>query len=466
MRSAAVYGIAKILGSAAGFARNLLLARLLGLEDFGVAAIFSIVVGLIELASDLGLQKMLIQSQRSNIDALKSTLQALNIIKNILVAIIILLAAPAGASFFNAEEAVDAIRVLALYPIISGFYSFEVAHQQRVYNFKGLIVVELCSHGVALAATLPLIEFFGNYWAALVCSLIYKSVGVIASHAVSRANYTLMLDWKLTKLAVQFGLPLLVNGLVLGVIMQSEKAIIGNLFSVQSLAIFTVAFALTSLSASILQSLIGTFCIPFIASATDMQRNERLETVAQITLLMATTYFIFMSESSSALVSVVYGEDYRAAGQYIAALAILQAIRLVKIGFSISAIGLGHTGVTLKINMPRLFTVPVTYYVATKTGDIEAIILCSAIGEFASMLLAIYLLYGNCRFGLLEFLLQIIISTIIALAVTKLEVSPQTADPLLALVSASLSTVVCGLIICAMLPRGRKLMVCAIKRFI
>ena len=47
-------------------ARNLLIARLVPVEDYGIAATFAVAMAVVEMASQLGLQQMIIQAQEGD----------------------------------------------------------------------------------------------------------------------------------------------------------------------------------------------------------------------------------------------------------------------------------------------------------------------------------------------------------------------------------------------------------------
>ena len=54
------------------FARNILVARLLSVENFGIAATFAIVFGFIEMLAFLGLDRFLIQTRNGGVFAIEA----------------------------------------------------------------------------------------------------------------------------------------------------------------------------------------------------------------------------------------------------------------------------------------------------------------------------------------------------------------------------------------------------------
>ena len=68
------------------FARNILVARLLSVENFGIAATFAIIFGFIEMLAFLGLDRFLIQTRNEALERVQSTLHTMQVLRGVFVA--------------------------------------------------------------------------------------------------------------------------------------------------------------------------------------------------------------------------------------------------------------------------------------------------------------------------------------------------------------------------------------------
>ena len=98
---------------------TLILARLLTPADFGVVAMAMVVVGLIEVFGETGLECCTFRHpdpQRSDFD----TIWTLRLMLGVTLAAVIFLLAPVGADFFGDSRVENTLRLLALRPLLGG----------------------------------------------------------------------------------------------------------------------------------------------------------------------------------------------------------------------------------------------------------------------------------------------------------------------------------------------------------
>ena len=104
------------------FIINLVLARLLAPDDFGLVGMILIIVIISNTLTDGGFGAALIQKSKPN-EADFSTAFYINIATALLLYIIIYFTAPIVATFLGATELVDILRVLSLVFVINSFGS-------------------------------------------------------------------------------------------------------------------------------------------------------------------------------------------------------------------------------------------------------------------------------------------------------------------------------------------------------
>ena len=166
-----------------GFVSTLILARLLAPEDFGVIAMASIVIGLIDVLLDLGVNITLIQNldaQRDDYD----TAWTVRLFQALLVAALVVLAAPLAAGYFRDERVIDVLRVLAIAIAVAGFENIGVISFQKALNFSKDYQFTIAKRMVGFLTTLAAAIVLRNYWALVLGTLAGRSFGVGFSYLI------------------------------------------------------------------------------------------------------------------------------------------------------------------------------------------------------------------------------------------------------------------------------------------
>src|SRR3989338_7346307 len=102
------------------FVRLAILARILTPAQFGVFGIASLMLSFLEIITETGINIFLIQEKKDIREYLNSA-WAVSIIRGFLIAFILLASAPFIANFFNSEESIHVIYLIALVPMIRAF---------------------------------------------------------------------------------------------------------------------------------------------------------------------------------------------------------------------------------------------------------------------------------------------------------------------------------------------------------
>ncbi|MBE9490604.1 MAG: MOP flippase family protein, partial [Bacteroidetes bacterium] len=154
------------------YTTTIILAALLTPSDFGLMAMAIVVVGFLEIFKDLGTAAAIIQNQNLSEESLSSIFWV-NVGFGALVAVIVFLAAPLGAEFYNNSKVEDILKVLSISFIWSSFGIVQKKLLEKELKFDLLAKIELI--GVAIGAvvgiTLALLEF--GVW-----SLVFQSLSI------------------------------------------------------------------------------------------------------------------------------------------------------------------------------------------------------------------------------------------------------------------------------------------------
>jgi O-antigen/teichoic acid export membrane protein len=135
--------------------RNLLVANLISVEDYGIAVTFAIVLALVEVVSSFGLQLLIVQSHRDD-QKWQDALQGFHFLRAFVSAAVLFFGAGPIANFLGVPEVTWAYQVLALAPLMTGLVSLDIYRLQRKMRYLPEMTALALPAAISLAATVPL----------------------------------------------------------------------------------------------------------------------------------------------------------------------------------------------------------------------------------------------------------------------------------------------------------------------
>ena len=418
-RSIYALSLGKMGGAFFGFLRNIIIARLIGVEDFGIAAVFSIIIFIVECSSDLALDRLIVQADDGNSDRLLGSAHFLQFIKGILTGLVLFLFSGLIVSVFSIPEAKWAIQLLALSPIIRGFVHFDVARKQRDRNFLPLASVEFFPHALACIAAVPLCYIFQDYSASLYTNLLHVFLYTAVSHISAEKKYRWYIAKEHLIRILTFSYPLMINGVLLSIANQGDRFLIGNKFGVEVLGWFSTAFNLTYLAASMLIMLVQSYFLPFLSEVKydSNKYNERANFVFQISFVCSLALISAGVFAGPSFLLIIYGMDYSQGATVIGLLAVMQGFKMARSGFNTAAMAIAKTKLIMLATFARLSGFLIAIIVVYIGGSIENVIWCGIIGEvigltfiFVSLVKNSSLNFNNTIYNLAFMIIMIVLS--------------------------------------------------------
>jgi PST family polysaccharide transporter len=183
--------ITEVMGKLVAPISNMVLARLLTPDAFGVVATLHMVIAFAEIFTDAGFQRYLIQHEfKDEEDKDKSTNVAFwsNLVMSfVLWGIIAIFCEPLATLVGNPGLGHVLVVACASIPL-AAFSSIQMALYKRHFDFKTLFYRRLVSLLVPLFVTIPLAYYTRNYWALI--------IGTICSNIANAILLTVKSSWK------------------------------------------------------------------------------------------------------------------------------------------------------------------------------------------------------------------------------------------------------------------------------
>lgn len=394
-----MYRIAVLLltGNMAGslllFLRNLMVARLVSVEDYGIAATFAISMAVVEMASGLGLQSLIVQDRTGDDPRLQAGLQGFNLLRGLASAVVLFLLAHPIARFLGIPEIAWAYQLLALVPALRAFEHFDIYRLSRRLRFKPMMLSKVLPASLSVLSVWPLHYFVGGYEVMLYAVLIQWGLWLITCHLIAERRYRVIFAGDIMRRGFRFGWPVLINNVLLFVVFQGDKLIVGREFGMETLAIFAMGMTLTLTPTLVLSTSEQQFYLPQLsASSTNREAFNRLAlTAMQTSLVSGLSLVVGIVAFGPLLVHFLLGAKYEALIPLLTWLAVLQAMRTFKTGGTVAAVACAQTSNATIANFFRVLALPYAWHVAATGGELVHIIWIASAGElcgyFASLLL-------------------------------------------------------------------------------
>ena len=419
----------RMIDRALQFLRNIIVARLVSPEDFGIAALFVMTVSFLEMVSNLAIDTLLVQSSHGEHPRFQQTSQLMTAVRGFGIALMLLLFAGPVAKLFDIPAAAWAFRLLAVVPLIRGLAHQDISRFQRQLNFKPMLITEVCSQLISALFAWPLATWLGDYSAILYLILIQTLARTLISHIMAERSYTWGWEPIHARQIMTFGWPLLINGILLFLILQGDRFVIGaadNLFARETysktlLGFYSAAFVLSAAIVDGIASIITPVMLPLLASAQDLeaQFQKRCRFCIHIAASISIPLGIFFILMGGWLMVFSYGDQYRAAGPLIIWMGATQSIRLLRLPTNIIALSKGDSQNPTISNIFRAFSFVLAFIFAARGADIVWIAASGFVGE----LLAIVASMGMLRYRLaipIQYFINPFIYLIASLTLTAL----------------------------------------------
>ena len=293
------------------FLIQIILARLLLPEHFGLIGMILIFIALSNSLVDSGFTQALIRERHAN-QTDYSTVFYFNLVVSFLIYLILFLAAPAISRFFGEPQLVALVRVLSIGIVINAFAVIPKAMFAKEVNFKTQAKINLSSSilfglfavGLALAGY--------GVWSLVLRQLSMNAIQSLLFTVTKKWVPSLVFSLASFKRLFGFGWKLLVSGMIDTFYTNVYFLIIGRQYSAAQLGYYTNASRFSEIVSQNLAATILRVTYPVLSSIQD--EHERLkQSYKNITRLAAFLIFpvmVGMAAIGEPLVLLVFGEKW------------------------------------------------------------------------------------------------------------------------------------------------------------
>ncbi len=386
----------EIVSQALSFMRNLIIARFITPEDFGIASTFALTLSLFEMFSNFAIDKFLIQNPKGGEPISLYTAQVMELGRNAINAFMLLLLAIPLAKLFGNARLAWAFALLAAVPFLRGWINLDICRFQRELRFRPVVWVELSSSIISTLLAIPLGFIFRDYRAMLLI-VIAKSASYVAfTHIVAERRYSLAFAKERIREIWHFGWPLILNACVMFLIYQGDRLVIGSgntifhasKFNLTDLGLYAIGFALAESATQLLSKISNTILLPVLARSQDdlRQQGMLLDNALILTASIGSVVSAFFIIGGSSAVIFLYGHQYAGVAPIIGWIGAAQGLRILRVSPISVLLANGDTRSVLISNMYRAVALLCTIGIAFTGGTLSAVVFAAFIAENIAVL--------------------------------------------------------------------------------
>jgi len=309
-----------------GVANVAILARILGPSDFGLVAMATLVVGLIETWLAFGVDSALIQNanaDRHDFD----TAWTIRLIQGVIIALLVVGASPIARAYFKEPRLGPLLAVLALGIVISGMSNIGVVMYRKDLRFQTefwiLAISKLLSFAVSVAAAF----WLRNYWALAIGIVGGYTIGCVVSYVAHpfRPRFSLARWRKLWS----FSQWVVVMNIVSYAETKADEVLVGGYTSAAQMGLYSVASDVGQMPSAELSAPLNRVLFPtFARLQAEPGRLAAAYTNALATVAMVTVPAgIGLAMVAPEAVRVLLGEKWTNAAPLLAVLALWGTVR-------------------------------------------------------------------------------------------------------------------------------------------
>ena len=368
-RGSVVTLAAEALKFAAGTGATMALARLMGPEDFGLAAIALATVGILSRMKDAGLFTATVQSPQ--ITASQATMLFwLSAALSGAMALLTLGLAPAVGWFYHDGRLIPVTAALALVPLLDGTSRQVEAVMNRQMRFATISLMDSGALAMGVVGALALAWAGAGYWALVAQELVYSAAYACAVWTLCRWRPGRPVRNSGVAPLVQFGLRTTGAGIFNFLAMNLDTVVVGRVKGAQQAGVYDRAYRILTIPSTLLNQPLTGVAVPALSRL--QADGERYRTFYQnwiqvvFALTMPIVVFLFVDAERAIL--TVLGERWSGIAPIYRALAPAAFIGRFNVVTDWLYVTTGRTDRQLRWNGGLLIVMIVAYAVGVRWG--------------------------------------------------------------------------------------------------
>jgi lipopolysaccharide exporter len=324
-------GLMRLTLRVSALVRTAILARLLTPAQFGIFGIASIVLGLVEIFTETGINVFLIQEEESVVKKYLNTAYVVSILRGLIIFLFIIATSPLVVWFFDTPEAMSIILLASLIPLVRGFINPSIINFQKQLKFNQEFLFRTIILIVDSVAAIA-ITFYYRSPAGLVWGLLMGAVAeVILSHLFLKPKPLFSFELEKFRHIVNRGKWITWAGIFSYLFAKIPDIVIARMLGTQHLGNYQMAYKFAAIPTEEVIETVNRVTFPiFTKFNTDTARllralKKNYLAVFTVTLPIIMAIFVF----AGPFTQLFLGEEWLAIIPYMKLLSLLALAKII-----------------------------------------------------------------------------------------------------------------------------------------
>jgi O-antigen/teichoic acid export membrane protein len=340
LRGGALTAGSYVVAQGARLAANLILARLLFPEAFGIMALVTVFLVGLAMFSDVGIGPAISQSPRGDDPAFLNTAWTVNVARGVLLWLLSCAVAWPLAQFYAAPQLAQLLPVAGLTLLIAGFNPTRIDTANRHLALGRVTGLDLLSQIIGIVAMVVLAWGMQSVWALVLGAIIgaLAKLGLTWRFLPGPVN---RFRWEAAsaRALIHFGKWIFLSTACGFLLSQGDKAIFGAYLSLSELGLYNIGYFLASFPILLGGAVTGRVLLPLYRDQAPAAKMARLRFGISGGLL---ALLGLVAWAGVPLVQLLYDDRYVAAGAVVVAVACVQMIVVVGMTYDQAALAAGN----------------------------------------------------------------------------------------------------------------------------
>ncbi|KPK41038.1 MAG: hypothetical protein AMJ78_06550 [Omnitrophica WOR_2 bacterium SM23_29] len=250
------------------FLRSVILIRLLNPIDFGLMGIARVVINMLNLFSETGVDRAIVQRKEVN-NSVLNTAWIMTAIRGVGLFALLYVFSSLIAHFYNSEHLSPILKFISLSFLINGITSAGIFLFVKELNFKNKVIFEQANAISNTVVSIALAVIFRNVWALVIGYVVGTIVGFVFSYMLHPFRPSLKFELDAAKGLFRFGKYVFGSGVVIFLTIQGPDALVGKILGLNALGFYVLAFSIANTPTTSVTHVVSQIAFPAYAKLQD-----------------------------------------------------------------------------------------------------------------------------------------------------------------------------------------------------
>jgi len=353
----------RIFSRLISFLKLAVIARILSPFDFGIFGIATLIVSLLDILTETGINVLLIQA-KEDIKKYIDSAWVVSIFRGILLFFIILLTAPLVARFFNTPQALGIIMLISFVPLIKGFINPAEVIFQKDLKFKYEFLFRSSIFFIDALTAIVLIIITKSIYGLIIGLLVGALFEMVVSFIVIKPTPKFKIHKSYFRKIFHRGKWITANGVLNYIGENGDNIVVGKFLGTSSLGFYQMAYKISILPISEVSDVINRVVFPVYSRIGDDINRLRKAFFKTTSLILFSSFvigiiiFLFPKE----IILIILGNKWISAAPVLQVLSLYGVLRSINVSLSSLFLAVNKQEYITFMSIPRGVVLLLTIY--------------------------------------------------------------------------------------------------------